>query len=92
MFFVFCAGFCNLKILKSKNERRVTNNFQRKILLMNNNFNIQKGKRIPKPETLNQGTFYCWDIPKLLCKYEIDWRKLKSPFFEVLNLKPVNLD
>ena len=51
MFFVFCAGFCNLKILKSKNERRVTNNFQRKILLMNNNFNIQKGKRIPKPET-----------------------------------------
>ena len=52
MFFVFCAGFCNLKILKSKNERRVTNNFQRKILLMNNNFNIQM--RNPTPGILNQ--------------------------------------
>ena len=67
-------------------KRRVTNNFQRKILLMNNNFNI------PKPETLNQKTFIFVDIQKLLCKYEIDWRKLKSPFFEVLNFKPVNLD
>ena len=52
MFFVFCAGFCNLKILKSKNERRVTNNFQRKILLMNNNFNIQM--RNQTPGILNQ--------------------------------------
>ena len=67
-------------------KRRVTNNFQRKILLMNNNFNI------PKPETLNQKSFNFVDIQKLLCKYEIDWRKLKSPFFEVLNFKPVNLD
>ena len=31
---------------------RVTNNFYRKILLMNNNFNIQSKSQIPKPEIL----------------------------------------
>ena len=59
MFFVFCAGFCNLKILKSKNERRVTNNFQRKILLMNNNFNIQKDRKAnSKTRNFKSGNFF----------------------------------
>ena len=65
MFFVFCAGFCNLKILKSKNERRVTNNFQRKILLMNNNFNIQKdGKANSKTRNFKSGNFFIAGISR----------------------------
>ena len=67
MFFVFCAGFYNLKILKSKNEKRVTNNFQRKILLMNNNFNIQKDM-IAKSKTRNfkSGNFLSLGNPKIV--------------------------
>ena len=60
---------------------------------MNNNFNIQKERKAnSKTRNFKSGNFLSLFIPKLLCKYEIDWRKLKSPFFEVLNLKPVNLD